>query len=70
MTHNALSVLYRSMGDYTKSFDYANKALKIQRKSLNSKHPLLSVSYMNIGQYHREIKDYTNALSFYRKALK
>ncbi|CAF0926028.1 unnamed protein product [Rotaria sordida] len=58
------------MGDYSKTFEFYENALKIREKALSSNHSDLAAFYNSIGQVYTNIGEYSKALEFYERSHK
>ena len=63
----SMFTIYLEIGDYAKSFDYAEQLYNISMGSGNTYQ--ISASLINLGKSYSAIDDYTRALSYYRRAL-
>ncbi|CAF4329418.1 unnamed protein product, partial [Rotaria magnacalcarata] len=57
------------MGEYSKTLEFSEKALKIKEISLPPNHPDLATSYSNIGGVYDSMGEYSKALSYLEKSL-
>jgi tetratricopeptide (TPR) repeat protein len=67
--YNQLGYVKADQGDYEKAFEYYEKALEIDQKTLPPNHPSLAISYNNIAGVYHNMGEYLKATSFYEKAL-
>ena len=72
---NQLEVLYELgkthyiLGEFTKSKDYHQRALKIQTNTLGAKHIDIALSYNYLGLVHRRLGDLEQAKYYHQRAL-
>ncbi len=69
-TLNNLGLLYRSIGDYTKTELLYQRALKINEKALGPDHPATALALNNLAWLYYSLGNYAKAEPLYQRALK
>lgn len=67
--YNNLGSLYQDWAQYTKSFDYLDKALAIRKGAYGENHVDVAAVMNNIGVSYGDMDDFDTALTWFEKAL-
>jgi len=67
--YNNLGSLYQDWAQYTKSFDYLDKALAIRKGAYGENHVDVAAVMNNVGVSYGDMDDFDTALTWFEKAL-